>query len=500
MQGYKPYQEKLFSTVNLREMIPDNHLLVRIDKEIDFSFIYDLTKGLYCHDNGRPSIDPVLFFRMQIVGYLFDIQSDRQLCEEIHLNIAYRWFCQLNLEDKVPDHSSLTKIRDRFGVETFQNIFETLIIQWKKEGIINGKRMMSDASLVEANASMGSLIKREDGDPNAKELKKYERRYHDFNEGKKERKFSNQTHVSKTDPDATFVSRKSHYKKLNYKTHYSIDADSRIIVDCYATTGSKHECTILPERAGYILNRFAFTVKEWIADKGYGRGPTYEYFRKNTITTYIPLHNESLGEGKISRGEFQYDRENDRYLCPAGHYLYPYEKLEHGIMKRYRIKDGHCKTCPLRKTCLPDKYQHRSRFIYRSPHQDEIDEIKLRQNTLHFKKKLAERMWKIEGLFAEAKQNHCLRRAKYRGVVKFQIQCYMIAMVQNFKRLISLFLCFLYSFFMQKELKNPFYIADLISILERHRKRRVFQHAVRAPSPAQCRFFLRQHNSGRRLG
>lgn len=124
MQGYKLYQEKLFSIINLRAMIPNNHLLIKIDKQIDFSFIYELTKNLYCNDNGRPSVDPVLFFRMHVIGYLFGIESDRQLCQEVHLNIAYRWFCRLNLEDKVPDHSSLTKIRDRFGIETFQKIFE----------------------------------------------------------------------------------------------------------------------------------------------------------------------------------------------------------------------------------------------------------------------------------------------------------------------------------------------------------------------------------------
>lgn len=119
MQGYKLYQEKLFSIINLRAMIPNNHLLIRIDKQIDFSFIYELTKSLYCNDNGSPPVDPVLFFRMHVIGYLFGIESDRQLCHKVHLNIAYRWFCLLNLEDKVPDHSSLTKIRDRFGIETF---------------------------------------------------------------------------------------------------------------------------------------------------------------------------------------------------------------------------------------------------------------------------------------------------------------------------------------------------------------------------------------------
>ena len=120
MQGYQPYQNRLFSIVNLREMISDDHLLVKINDEMDFSFIYELTRGLYCNSNGRPSIDPLLFFKMQLVGYLFGISSDRQLCEEIQLNIAYRWFCGLSLEDTVPHHSSLTRIRDRLAWKTIK--------------------------------------------------------------------------------------------------------------------------------------------------------------------------------------------------------------------------------------------------------------------------------------------------------------------------------------------------------------------------------------------
>lgn len=445
MQGYQSYQEKLFSLVNLREMIPDNHLLVKIDKALDLSFIYDLTKELYCKNNGRPSIDPVLFFRMQIVGYLYGIASDRQLCEEIHLNIAYRWFCRLNLEEEVPDHSSLTRIRDRFGVKTYQIIFETLIKQWQQSGIIKGQRMISDASLFEANADMDSLVEREDGDPNARVLKMYDQRYHDFKEGKKQRKVSNQTHVSKTDADASLVSRKNTYRKLCYKTHYSIDAPSRMITDCYATTGARHECGIFSERVAYQLEQFNFPVNEWIADKGYGRGPTYHYLREQKIRAYIPLHDDNLGEGKLSRGEFVYDRKQDRYRCPQNHYLYPYEKVDGRSTKRYRMVGRHCQNCPLKSECLPDNYAHRARFIYRGLYQDEIDRIKKRQKTRHFKKKLIERKWKIEGLFAEAKDNHCLRRAKYRGLAKVQIQCYLIAMAQNFKRLIAfIFYLFLY--------------------------------------------------------
>lgn len=456
MQGSQIYREETVSVVNLHKMIPSNHLLIKIDKAIDLSFIYDLTKELYCKDNGRPSIDPILFFRMQIISYLYQIDSDRQLCEEIHLNLAYRWFCRLNLEDAVPDHSSLTRIRDRFGVQTYQAIFERLIGQWQKSGIIKGKRMISDASLIEANAGMDSLIKREDNDPNTKVLKTYDRRYHDFREGKKARKVSNQTHVSKTDPDASLVSRKSAYRKLCYKTHYSIDATSRMITDCYVTTGARHECTVFPERVFYQLQRFNFPIAEWIADKGYGRGPTYHYLREQKIRAYIPLHDDNLGEGKLSRGEFIYDRKNDRYRCPQGNYLYPYKKIDGCSTKRYRIVGRHCQSCPLKVQCLPDNYSNRARFIYRGLHQDEIDRIKKRQTTLFFKQKLIERKWKIEGLFAEAKENHGLRSAKYRGLAKVQIQCYLIAIVQNFKRFINLyfllFFIIFYYFFKKPEL------------------------------------------------
>jgi len=105
VQGKKHYQDRFFSTVNLAAMIPKNHVQVRLDRALDLSFIYELTKGLYCADNGRPSIDPVLFFRMQLVGYLFGVRSDRQLCEAVHLNIAYRWFCRMNPEEEVPAHN-----------------------------------------------------------------------------------------------------------------------------------------------------------------------------------------------------------------------------------------------------------------------------------------------------------------------------------------------------------------------------------------------------------
>ena len=434
MQGQNDTQQQLFHTVELDSFIPNSHLLKKVNRLIDFNFIYDLTKPLYCDNNGRPSVDSVLFFRMQLIGYLYNIQSDRRLCEEIHLNIAYRWFCGLNLDDKIPNHSSITRIRDRFGTGTYEKIFNTLLDQWRSQGIVKGKRVISDASMVEANAAMDSLVERDNDDPDLTPLKRYQHRYHDFKEGKRQRKVSNQTHVSYTDPDATMVSHKNLHKKLQYKVHYTIDAQSRMILDCYGTTGSKHECNVLPERVDYLVKQRDFSIEEIIADKGYGRGPSYTAFREYGIRNYIPLHDDNLGQGKLSRGNFKYDRRNDRYRCPKGHYLYPYDKLEKNLLKRYRVTGGHCLQCPLRDSCLPNNMQHRARFVYRSPHQDEIDKVRKRQSTPTFKKRLTERKWKVEGLFGEAKENHCLRRVKYRGLAKAQIQFFMIALAQNVKR------------------------------------------------------------------
>jgi transposase len=437
MQGRYVYVEEQVVTIDLQATIPSDHLVRRMARVADFSFIYELTHDLYCEDNGRPSVDPVLFFRMQLIGHLFGITSDRRLCEEVQLNLAYRWFCQVRCAKDVPDHSSLTRIRDRFGAERYQAIFDRLLQQLRAKGIVRGRRVMVDATLVEADASINSLEERPQSDPQARALKMYEQRYHDFKEGKKRRQVSNQTHVSASDPDATLVSRPGTYRKLYYKVHYTIDSESRVILDCHLTTGAQHECTVMPERLAHLLEQGQWPIEEMAADKAYGRGPTYALLRQHGIRAYIPLHIEHLGEGQLSRRDFIYDRKGDRYRCPQNHYLYPYEKLDHRLIKRYRMLGGHCRQCPIRLSCLPKKHRHRARFVYRSPHQDEIDRIKKRQATPHFKRKLAERQWKAEGVFGEAKGHHGLWRAKYRGHDKMQIQLYLTAITQNLKRLVG---------------------------------------------------------------
>jgi len=148
-------------------------------------------------------------------------------------------------------------------------------------------------------------------------------------------------------------------------------------------------------------------IQEVVADKGYGRGPTYGFLREHRIRTYIPLHHDNLGQGRLTRTEFKYDRKRDRYVCPNKKYLYPYDTLDKGLIKRYRIVGGHCRRCPLRTQCLPENHQNRARFVYRNPYQDEIDKVRKRQKTAYFKNRLKQRQWKLEGLFSCVNHRLC---------------------------------------------------------------------------------------------
>ena len=161
MQGNHKFQPELFAQIDDRALIPKHHLLRRIDKVLDLSLVKKLTQRFYGDRQGRPSIDPEMFFRICILGHIYGIKSDRQLFNKIAMNIAYRWFATLSLSDKMPDHSSLVQVRDRLRAACFAEVFKQIVEQCRAAGLVPGKRIITDASLVEANASLGKLGKRE---------------------------------------------------------------------------------------------------------------------------------------------------------------------------------------------------------------------------------------------------------------------------------------------------------------------------------------------------
>jgi transposase len=158
VQGQHCYQPELFSQIDYDQLIPPNHLLRKIDQVLDLSFLNDLTRPLYSEEVGRPSVAPDIFIRMILLQALYNIDSDRQLCEEVGYNLAYRWFCKLSLRDRVPNHSSMTRIRDRMGEGTFKKIFLTVVEQCRSAGLLKGERLMTDGSYIKGKSSSWQAI------------------------------------------------------------------------------------------------------------------------------------------------------------------------------------------------------------------------------------------------------------------------------------------------------------------------------------------------------
>jgi transposase len=432
MLGRQEFQPQLFSTINLESLIPQNHLLRRIDKILDLSFVREMTAHLYCEDNGRPSIDPELFFRISLITYLYNIPSDRRVCGELQFNLAYKWFCKLSVEDRVPDHSSLTRIRDRMGEETFRLIFERLIKLCIAKKILKANKIMMDGSLFSADASLGSLVERAaDGSPKDEEPER-------SNKGKK---LSNETHVSYSDPDSTLAGKSGEPKHLRYKLHETIDRQSRLIIDPYIATGASVEGKVCMDRIDHIERTFNVKIEEMTADRGYGYGVNLDAFEKREIKSFIPNFHEKVGN-KINQELFKFEADRDVFVCPAGRLLKRIstdESEKKDYARRYRISGVSCSKCPMTTKCFAEPPKPGARKgLLRNIFWEIQLKTKEREKTDEFRKLRRERQWKMEGVFAEAKGSHSLERARFRGRAKVQIQAYMIAFVQNLKRLLDL--------------------------------------------------------------
>lgn len=450
MQGQHYYQPELFSQIDYETLIPKGHLLRRIDKVLDLSFLRDLTAPLYANEKGRPSIDPEIFVRMILLEYLYNINSDRQLCEEIGFNLAYRWFCKLALADKVPDHSSITRIRDRLGEKTYQSIFDKVVQQCMEKGLINAEQVMMDGSVVRANASIYAMKEREkekseddkDDPPSSGESPIFSKDGLSNNDIRQKsiegKKISNKTHVSKSDPDSTLAGKAAEAKSLAYKTHHTIDASSRVIIDCHVTTGATSEVKVAIDRVDFIEKSLGLKIKELVADRGYGSAENLEKLEERNIETNIPLWSSSSGKTFFKELEdgFRYDVETKTAHCPEGHPMLIATRDPVGQRMIFTLPRKYCTQCPRALTCLTEyEYKNRAKRFAVPDHHEIFSTTMKKQERPGFKRKLRERMWKMEGVFAEAKSFHGLRRARYRGRAKVQIQVYMISTVQNLKRL-----------------------------------------------------------------
>jgi transposase len=462
MQGTHVFDPQARTTIDLESFVADDHFLRKVHEVLKISFVRELTASCYATGLGRPSIDPEVYFRMLLVAYLYGITSDRRLCEEVRYTLAYRWFCRLSLDDEVPDHSSLSRIRDRYGEEIFETAFRRIVELCKEKSLVAQEcRVMTDATLIAANAALNSLVHNDPKQAQKEALT--QRQDRGLKDSSSARRVTNQTHTSRSDPDATLAQKEGTPRQLKYKVHQSIDADSRVILDTEVTTGARHDNQPYLGQLQQIRDRYNITIREATADRGYGSAAIIRTLQESGTTTYIPLWSGRAGNSKYIKGELVYDKKRDRFRCPRGKYLRPNRSIA-GNCKRYVSSSADCQRCPRRSSCATEvrkKFPHK-RYVRRSLDQDLFEVVQARMEEPEFREKLSERMWKVEGLFAEAKQNHSLARARYRGRSKVQIQAYLSAMAQNLKRLVFLFCLWLITQFRYQRTtaarcRNPFF-------------------------------------------
>ena len=346
--------------------------------------------------------------------------------------MLYRWFCRLSIEDKVPDHSSLTRIRDRMGEETFKKIFERLVRFCIEKKIITATKVMMDGSLIKADAALNSLVEKDEaGQPASKERPKYI----------KGSRYSNETHVSFSDPECTLAGKVGEPKQLRYKVHTSIDRESRIIIDPHVTTGADVEGKTCMGRLDHIEKTFGVKVDQLTGDRGYGYGINLHQLEERGTTSFIPNFHQDVGDN-IDLELFKFNAERDMFTCPVG---FPMERRtsdkaeSENYMRRYQVKGANCAQCPMNTKCFATPPQPGTRkMLSRNIYWQVQARVKKREADPDVQKVRGERQWKAEGIFAEGKNHHGLGRARYRGRAKMQIQAYMISFVQNLKRLVEL--------------------------------------------------------------
>lgn len=450
MLGESQRKEPMFYYVRMEEMIPATHLLRLIDKHIDLNFIRDKVKHLYSH-TGRPSIDPEILLRMLLIGYLYGITSERRLCEEVRMHIGYRWFVGLNLEDRIPDHSTFSKNRhERFSEsDVFQKIFDEIINQCIAKGLLTGKYLTVDSTYIQANASFKSLepivvdmnskeyieqIGKENPVEDEQDSRPWEPGEDYPHRGQK---ISNGTHRSKTDPDAR-ISRKS-FKgatDLYHAATYVMDNKSRIILGADVGRPDKRtDC----EKALQQIQRIKWTYKikpeSLGADKGYAAGEFIHNLGTEKIQPHIPIvdYRRHNGVGIYTIKEFHHDKQKDIFICPEGKELKYWGIHKHSRQHVYRARKKDCSICLKKAQCTRDTSRSVSYHIY----EDSIDRARQLNKTTEYR--ISQRMRKkIEELFGEAKEFMGLRQAKFRRRRFVREQVLMTATVQNIKRMIKL--------------------------------------------------------------
>ncbi len=436
-------QNRLFYSFHLDDHVPSDHLLRGIDRFLDLG---ELRRHLapFCSHTGRPSIDPELMIRMLIVGYCFGIRSERRLCEEVHLNLAYRWFCRLGLEDAVPDHSSFSKNRHgRFrDSDTLRFVFERVLVRCVAEGLIGGEGFATDASVVKADANRqrgvpGTQIPWDRAAPLTRPVREY---LEALDAAEAER--TPPKHVSLTDPAAQWTAAPGGPAFYAYSTNYLMDTQAGVIVDVEATpahrTAEVTATRMMLERTQACIG---LKPQRLIGDTAYGTATMLEWLvEQQGIEPHVPLWDKSeRTDGTFSRSDFEWIEQDNAYRCPAGKALRSnwrtFKVPRSGVTKAgtiiYLASKHDCQHCPMNAQCCPNTS---TRKIARSIHEHARDVARKIATTAQYLQSRRERK-KVEMLFAHLKRILKLDRLRLRGLNGARDEFLMAATVQNLRRM-----------------------------------------------------------------
>jgi transposase len=438
MGRQKVDQSQLFYLFNLEERIPARHLLRRINPTVTriLAGLREKLEAFYS-EIGRPSIDPELMIRMLIVGYCYGIRSERRLCEEVELHLAYRWFCRLDLDDKIPDHSTFSVNRHgRFREsDAFRHVFEAVVRTCMDAGLVKGEGFAVDASVMEADASRYHGVTPEEADWSAPE--RQTRAVAEFlgaldnDDPTADRKPPKV--ISLSDPCSAWTAKANKRVQFGYGLNYLIDIENAVIVDVEATPARTYdEVAAARTMIERTEQRMGLRPQRLAADTAYGTGKFLGWLVGAGIAPQIPVWDKSAREdGTFSRSDFTFDRERNVYVCPAGKLLTTTGSVGDDHILRYIASKRNCDACPLKPQCCP---KMPFRKVTRDINEDARDVARALMGTPEFDRSRDERK-KVEMRFAHLKTHHRFERMRLRGLSGAHDEFHLAAIVQNLKTL-----------------------------------------------------------------
>jgi transposase len=467
--------------ISLEELVPKENFYRRLQSTLDLSFVRDLVRPLYA-GAGRPSVDPVVFFKLQLVMFFEDLRSERKLMSVVADRLSLRWYLGYDLGEPLPDHSSLTRIRERYGLSVFRRFFERIVEMCVEAGLVWGEELYFDATKVEANASLDSRRSRSLFENLSKRRKEHleeifseqrsfiqdahatgiaamvgptaekrralaqkNARQHRWiaQAGRQQREIVRwgykrmaDLRVSTTDSDASPMQAKNKStSRLGYQTHYVVDGGkARVILDVLVTPAEVTENLPMLDLLFRSCFRWRLHPHSVTADAAYGTTENIAAIEKAGIRAYTALVDHEKRTSLFGRDAFSYDAEKDLYTCPKGELLHRrgYDYRERSV--RYAARPSACKACSLKARCTKSA---KGRWIRRSFDEEYLERVRTYRNTESYRKAISKRAVWVEPLFGEAKDWHGLRRFRLRRLEKVNAEALLIASGQNIKRLLA---------------------------------------------------------------